>query len=87
MPADADIAQLAKREGEAVTGKEGQFIGGSAGLDERFYKNYYGINAITVGPYDERLHGPNECASLESLLEAAKVHARVAMEYCGVEEC
>lgn len=85
VPADAEIAQLAKREAEAVTGETGQFIGGSAGLDERFYKNYYDIDAATVGPYGERLHGPNECTSLESLLQTAKVYARIAMKFCGVD--
>jgi acetylornithine deacetylase len=86
VDADAEIAQLAKRAAEAVTGEEGMFIGGSAGLDERFWKNYYDIDAVTVGPYGERLHGPNECTSLESLLETAKTHARIAMEFCGVAE-
>lgn len=81
---DAEIAQIAKTAAETVTGGEGQFIGGSAGLDERFWKNYYDIDAVTVGPYGERLHGPNECTTVSSLIETAKTHARIAMEYCGV---
>ena len=82
---DSEIAQLAKRAGESVTGETGQFIGGSAGLDERFYANDYGIDVATVGPVGERLHGPDEYTTVSSLLDAAKTHARIAMAFCGVE--
>lgn len=85
VSADAEIARLSKRTAEAVTGETGAFIGGSAGLDERFYKNYYDVDVATVGPYGERLHGPNECTSLDSLIQTAKIHARIAMAFCGVE--
>jgi acetylornithine deacetylase len=82
---ECEIARLAKRAGEAVTGETGQFVGGSAGLDERFHANDYGIDAVTVGPAGERLHGPDEHTTLPSLLDAAKTHARIAMGFCGVE--
>ena len=81
-----DIARLAMRAGESVTGKTGRFVGGSAGLDERFYANDYGIDAVTVGPAGERLHGPDECTTVPSLLDAAKTHARIAMAFCGVAD-
>ena len=80
----SEIARLAMRAGEDVTGETGQFIGGSAGLDERFYANDYGIDVVTVGPAGERLHGPDECTTVSSLLDAAKTHARIAMGFCGV---
>ena len=82
---ECEIARLAMRAGESVTGGTGQFIGGSAGLDERFYANDYGIDVATVGPAGERLHGPDECTTVSSLLDAARTHARIAMEFCGVE--
>ena len=82
---DSEIARLAKRAGESVTGEIGQFIGGSAGLDERFYANDYGIDVATVGPAGERLHGPDEYTTVPSLLDAAKTHARIAMAFCGIE--
>lgn len=81
---DAKIAQIAKQEAEAVTGREGQFTGGNAGLDERFFKRYYDIDVATVGPYGERLHGPDECTTISSLLKTAKIHARIPMQYSGV---
>jgi acetylornithine deacetylase len=81
---ESDLARLAMRAGEDVTGDPGQFIGGSAGLDERFYANDYDIDAVTVGPAGERLHGPDECTTVPSLLDAAKTHARIAMGFCGV---
>lgn len=64
VPEDAEIARLAKRAGESVTGGTGQFVGGSAGLDERFYANDYGIDVATVGPAGERLHGPDESTTV-----------------------
>jgi acetylornithine deacetylase len=84
VPEDAEIARLAMRAGESVTGGTGQFVGGSAGLDERFYANDYGIDVATVGPAGERLHGPDESTTVPSLLDAAKTHARIAMGFCGV---
>jgi acetylornithine deacetylase/succinyl-diaminopimelate desuccinylase-like protein len=72
------------RAGESATGGTGQFVGGSAGLDERFYANDYGIDVATVGPTGERLHGPDESTTVPSLLDAAKTHARIAVGFRGV---
>lgn len=83
---ECEIARVAMRAGEDVTGETGQFVGGSAGLDERFYANDYGIDAATVGPAGERLHGPDESTTVPSLLDAAKTHARIAMAFCGVAD-
>ncbi|MDX1747136.1 MAG: ArgE/DapE family deacylase, partial [Halobacteriales archaeon] len=83
---DAEIVQLAKRVAEEVTGLEGQFIGGTAGLDERFYARYYDVPVATMGPLGERLHGADEYTTLSSLVETAQSIASVAMEYCGVAD-
>ncbi len=85
VPEDSAIATCAMDNGEAVTGRSGQFIGGSAGLDERFYRRYYGVDAVSVGPEGERLHGADETTTLSSLLEVSKTVAWTAMDYCGVE--
>ena len=85
VPTDAEIVQLAKRNAEAVTGRTGAFIGGNAGLDERFYKLYYDIDAATMGPAGENTHGADEFVSLTSLLETSTAIAWTAMDYCGVE--
>jgi acetylornithine deacetylase len=80
---DAEIARLAMREGEAVTGREGAFVGGNAGLDERFYQRYYDVPAVSVGPTGENTHGADEYTTLESLLETAKTIARTTVAYSG----
>lgn len=82
---DCEIATLAMRNAESVTGREGQFTGGTAGLDERFYKRYYNIDAVSVGPYGEHLHGADEHTTVNSLIETSKTIAWTAMDYCGVE--
>lgn len=86
VPEDAPIVQLAKRVAEDVTGRSGQFIGGTAGLDERFYARYYDVDVATMGPMGERLHGADEYTTLPSLVETAQAIATVAMEFCGVVE-
>lgn len=83
VPEDAEIVQLAKREAEAVTGCEGSFVGGNAGLDERFYQAYYDVPVVSVGSIGENMHGADEYTTVESLLEAAKTIARTAVGYCG----
>lgn len=81
----ADIVQLAKRHAEDVTDRSGQFIGGDAGLDERFYNRYYDIPCPTVGPYGDNLHGADEYVEIDSLVETAQTVASVALDFCGVE--
>ncbi|WP_254536056.1 ArgE/DapE family deacylase [Halomarina litorea] len=83
VPEDCEIATRAKRNAEAATGREGQFIGGSAGLDERFYERYYDVHAVSVGPEGERLHGADETTTVTSLLETATTLAWTALDYCG----
>lgn len=83
---DAEIIRLAKRAAEDVTGGEGQFIGGSAGLDERFYELYYDIPAATMGPRGDNIHGADEYVEIDSLVETAQALATVAVEWCGVAE-
>ncbi|WP_096390663.1 ArgE/DapE family deacylase [Halopenitus persicus] len=81
-----EIATLAKRVGEDVTGRSGSFVGGNAGLDERFYPLYYDVDAVSVGPEGANLHGADEHTTVPSLLEAAATIAAIAVEYCGIEE-
>ena len=83
---DCEIASLARRVAEAVTGRSGSFVGGNAGLDERFYELYYDVAAVSVGPTGANLHGADEHTTVPSLLETATTIASIAVEYCGVEE-
>lgn len=80
---DAPIAQCSMRHAEAVTGETGQFTGGNAGLDERFYANYYDIDAVSVGPEGHNTHGADEHTSVSDLLATSKTLARVIVDYCG----
>lgn len=80
------MATLAKRVSEEITGRTGSFVGGNAGLDERFYDLYYDIDAVSVGPAGTNLHGADEHTTVPALLETATAIASIAVEYCGVEE-
>ncbi|MFB6170331.1 MAG: ArgE/DapE family deacylase [Haloarculaceae archaeon] len=83
VPEDAPIARCAKRHAEAATGETGQFTGGNAGLDERFYENYYDVHAVSVGPVGHDTHGADEHTTVSDLLATARTIARVAVDYCG----
>jgi len=86
VDSDGELATLAKRVGEDVTGRSGSFVGGNAGLDERFYDLYYDVDAVSVGPTGSNLHGADEHTTVPSLLETATTIASIAIEYCGIEE-
>ena len=80
---DEKITRLVKRNAEAVTGREGTFVGGDAGLDERFYNRYYDIPTPTMGPSGENIHGADEYVELDSLIETAQALALTAVDWCG----
>jgi acetylornithine deacetylase len=80
---DAEITQVVKRNAEAVTGREGTFVGGDAGLDERFYNRYYDIPTPTMGPTGANIHGADEYVDVDSLVETAQALALTAVDWCG----
>jgi len=86
VDADAEIARLSRSVGEDVTGRSGDFVGGNAALDERFYERYYDVPAVSVGPEGHGLHGADEHTTVPSLVETATSLARIVVDYCGVEE-
>jgi acetylornithine deacetylase len=83
---DAEIVQIATRRCEDVTGDAGEFIGGTAGLDERFYVNYYDIPCPSVGPKGYYPHGVDEYVRVDSVVETAQVLALTAIDWCGQAE-
>ncbi|WP_254546955.1 ArgE/DapE family deacylase [Halomarina pelagica] len=83
---DAEIAALSARVAEEVCGRPGSFVGGNAALDERFYALYYDVDAVSVGPRGANLHGADEHTTVTSLVETATTIARIAIEYCGVDD-
>ncbi|MFC4438500.1 MULTISPECIES: ArgE/DapE family deacylase [Natrialbaceae] len=86
VPRDAEILSIAKRRAEEVTGDTTEYVGGLAGMDERFYNNYYDIPCVTVGPSGENGHGADESVEIESLVETAQTIALSAMDWCGIDE-
>jgi acetylornithine deacetylase len=83
---EAEVVRISKRHAERITGEEGEFVGGNAALDERFYANYYDVPVATVGPYGPNLHSVDEYTTVSSLLDTATTLACTAAEFCGVEE-
>lgn len=83
---DAEIVQTARDVAATVCDEAGQFVGGLAGLDERFYTRYYNIQCPTVGPRGDNLHGADEYVELDSLVETAKTNALTALSFCGVAD-
>ncbi|WP_241964474.1 ArgE/DapE family deacylase [Halorubrum sp. 48-1-W] len=81
---DAEIAQLARRNAAEIVGREGHWVGGLAGLDERFYTNYYDIPCPSVGPRGDNIHGADEYVEIDSLVETAQTIALTAIDWCGV---
>ena len=67
-----------------ATGKEPLFVGGSAGLDTRFFV-HYGTPAAVCGPSAERIHSHDECVSIKSLVLLAEVIASTLIDWCGVK--
>jgi acetylornithine deacetylase len=84
-PRDADIVRTVVDRAERVCGTSGEFVGGLAGLDERFYNRYYDIPCPTVGPTGGNTHGADEYLDLDSLVDAAQTIALSTMAHCGVE--
>jgi acetylornithine deacetylase len=80
---DAEIVQVAKANAEKVTGESGLFVGGNAGLDERFFELYYDVPAVSVGPEGHNLHGADEHTTVSSLLETSETIAHSIVDYLG----
>lgn len=83
VDSEAPIAQLAKTVSEEITGEQGNFVGGNAALDERFYQRYYDVPSVSVGPEGHNLHGADEHTTIQSLTETSQAIARIIVEYCS----
>ena len=80
---DAEIVQVARTNAEEVTGETGMFVGGNAGLDERFFELYYDVPAVSIGPEGHNLHGADEHTTVSSLLETSETIAHSIVDYLG----
>ncbi|MHA2356025.1 MAG: ArgE/DapE family deacylase [Candidatus Thorarchaeota archaeon] len=79
-----DLVQLVKRNVIEVAGRDPDFIGGSAGLDTRFFV-HHGISALTCGPLAERIHSFDEVVNIESAIQTSQVIAKTLLEWCGTQ--
>ncbi|MHA2020449.1 MAG: ArgE/DapE family deacylase [Candidatus Thorarchaeota archaeon] len=79
-----DFVQLVRQNVIDVAGREPAFMGGSAGLDTRFFV-HHGIPALTCGPYTERIHSFDEIVSIESTVQTSQVIAKTMLEWCGTQ--
>ena len=86
LDTDHEFAQLTRRNAAEVCGAEGEWTGGLAGLDERFYVNYYDIPCPSVGPTGGRIHGADEYVDVDSLVEVCQTVALTTLDWCGVTE-
>ena len=67
-----------------VTGREPEVIGKAAAMDTRF-AGEAGIPALSYGVAGGGVHGPDEYAEVESIVECAEVLADFAARWCGLE--
>jgi len=77
------IVQTVAKYAKEVTGRKAKFIGGSAGLDTRFFVNDGKIPAVTFGPRGWNLHSIDEYVEVDSVIETVKVLALTTLDWCG----
>ena len=83
LDTDHEFVRLTARNAEEVCGRPGEWTGGLAGLDERFYVNYYDVPCPSVGPEGGNVHGADEYVEVDSLVEVAQTVALTALDWCG----
>ncbi|MHA1334003.1 MAG: ArgE/DapE family deacylase [Candidatus Odinarchaeia archaeon] len=85
VPKDAPISQLCGRAYEAVMGEPAKYYGFAA-VDDAAFLNKAGIPTVTLGPGDLRVaHAPNEYVKIQEVIDAAKIYAYAALDWCGYE--
>jgi len=78
------FVQQVRNSVNQVVGIDPMFIGGSSGLDTRFFV-HHGVPAVTCGPKAERIHSFDEIVTIDSTVKTAQVIASTMMEWCGVK--
>ena len=83
-PSDHPLVRAVATNHERVTGGPADVTGCLGGMDMGFYAAA-GVPSMAYGPVGAGAHASDEWASVQSLLELAKVYASTAIEYCGVK--
>jgi acetylornithine deacetylase len=76
-----EFVQLVKKNVKNVVGHKTSFIGGSAGLDTRFFV-HTGTPALTCGPLAERIHSFDEVVNVESTVVTSQIIAKTLLDWC-----
>jgi len=85
VPVDASVCKCVGRAYEEVMGEPAKYYGFAA-VDDAAFLNMTGIPTITIGPGDLRMaHAPNEYVDIPELINAAKIYAIAALDWCGYE--
>lgn len=84
-PAKEEIVQTALENANYIWNKEVIPVYQWATSDGKYYR-YAGIPAIQYGPANiDGVHGYNECADIEDILNCAKTYCAVITDFLGVE--
>lgn len=78
-----EFVQLVRKNVIDVVGHETAFIGGSAGLDTRYFV-HNGTPALTCGPLAERIHSFDEVVNIESTVVTSQIIAKTLLKWCGI---
>jgi acetylornithine deacetylase len=78
------FVKLLKKKIQQYTGDSPVYVGGSAGLDARFFV-HHSIPTVTFGPQGEKYHSIDERASISSTVKATEIIISTIMDWCGVE--
>ncbi|MBD3221067.1 ArgE/DapE family deacylase [bacterium] len=80
----SDLARTLTEHHRAWRGTGPAELACTATTDIRFFNLYYDIPATCYGPRAERIHGPDEKVSLDSMQRVAEVLASVVADWCGL---
>jgi len=83
---DSDLGRTLVEQHRAWRDAEPDRLACTATTDIRFFNLYQGIPATCYGPRAERIHGPDEKVSLESVQRVAEVLASVVTDWCGIRK-
>lgn len=78
------FVQLIDKKIQEFSGIKPIYIGGSSGLDARFFV-YNGIPAVSFGPLAEKIHSIDERVSIKSTVKTTEIIIGTIMDWCGVE--
>ena len=78
------FVQLIDKKIQEFTGIKPLYVGGSSGLDARFFV-YNGIPAVSFGPLAEKIHSIDERVSIKSTVKTTEIIIGTIMDWCGVE--